>query len=214
MSEQLTGGEVHSMNGTRIARKRTPSIGLAKLWLTGFAPTLLLGIEGAFAICVCGDGLCNSPSPEGGTCIPPESPETCAADCPGLAEFTLRVTVVPFGDPGRFNLEIDGARVATNVGNGASIGPRTVVSGAHTVTETAGAGTDLADYRTTICGACAVGGTIQLPTGQTRSCSVTNLRPTAAGQISPARRLSIARYTRPGLPSASRLLKNWVISSV
>jgi hypothetical protein len=204
MSEQFTGCEVHSIKGTRIARPQPSSIRFAKLLLTGLAAMLLLGIESAFAICVCGDGLCNRPSPAGGTCIPPESPQTCPADCPSPAELTLRVTVVPFGDPGRFNLEIDRGRVATNVGNGATTGPLTVVSGAHTVTETAGTGTGLADYRTTICGACAVGGTIQLGAGQTRSCSFTNLRPTpplAPGQISPARRLSIARYTRPNLPS-------------
>jgi hypothetical protein len=82
--------------------------------------------------------------------------------------------VVPFGDPGRFNLHVDNTTIATNKSNGGQTGPHTLPGGAHTLSVTAGGATDLADYRTTICGACSAGGAIQ--PGVKQSCSVTNLR--------------------------------------
>ena len=146
---------------------------------TALTMTLLFGVKSALAICPCGDGICG-----GTTCIPPETPQTCAADCTAPppqppAELTVRVKVVPFGDPGRFNLHIDNTTFATNKGNGGETGPHILTAGGHTLSVTAGGGTDLADYRTTICGACSAAGAIQPSVRQ--SCSITNLRlPTPA----------------------------------
>jgi hypothetical protein len=68
-----------------------------------------------------------------------------------LAEGTLEVrkTIVPAEDPGRFDLQIDGTTVATNVGDGGSTGEQTVTSGPaaapvnHNVAEVPAAGSDL-----------------------------------------------------------------------
>jgi hypothetical protein len=146
--------------------------------------------------------------------------------------------VVPFGDPGRFNLIVDNTTLATNLRDGGSTGPHTLAPGAHTLSEAAGSGTNLADYRTTICGACSAGGAIQ--PGVRQSCSITNLRlPSPAPapgcateclselfqcgqageppefcndvfnrclnrcQIPSARRFTITRYARLGMPSAN-----------
>ena len=111
MSEQFTGGEVHSIKETRIARSRPSSIRFAKLLLSGLAAMLLLGIEAAFAICVCGEDSVTDPPPREALASPQKDLRPAPADCPSPAELTLRVTVVPFGDPGRFNLEINRGRV-------------------------------------------------------------------------------------------------------
>jgi hypothetical protein len=155
--------------------QRAGIFGFAKVGLTALTTTLLLGAGGALAICPCGDGVCGGPP----TCFPPETPQTCAADCAPPepqppAELTVRVKVIPFGDPGRVNIHIDNTTFATNKGEGQETGPHILTAGPHTLSVTAGGGTDLADYRTTICGACSAAGAIQ--PGVRQSCSITNLR--------------------------------------
>jgi hypothetical protein len=61
---------------------------------------------------------------------------------------TIKVTksLVPATDGGKFNLLIDGQAKATDVGDGGTTGVQTVLPGTHTVGESAGTGTDLADY--------------------------------------------------------------------
>jgi hypothetical protein len=240
MPEPLTGVVKGQPRDAIRARHQTLPGRFATRWLAGLATILLLGVEGARAICPCGDGICG-----GTTCFPPETAQTCPADCggppppppPPPTELTVsRVTVVPFGDPGRFNLHVDNTTLATNVGNGGRTGPHPFPPGVHTLSETAGAGTSLANYRSTICGTCALDGTMP-PVGR-HSCSLTHLRlpapPPAPGcntacvhqlfqcgaggepsdfcfdvfnrclnrcDIPSARRLTIARYASPGMPS-------------
>ena len=64
---------------------------------------------------------------------------------------TIKVTkeLVPATDSGKFNLLIDGQAKATNVGDGGTTGTQTVPPGTHTVGESAGTATDLADYDST-----------------------------------------------------------------
>jgi hypothetical protein len=234
---ETSASVIETADGKMHSQQQIPMIPFARLWLTGLATVLLLGIEGAFAICPCGDGICG-----GATCIPPETSSSCPADCgqtpPPPTELSVSVTVVPFGDPGLFNLHVDNTTIATDVPYASSIGPRALTPGAHTLSVTAGAGTNLANYSTTIGGSCSAGGNIQ--PGGTQNCSITNLRlptpPPAPGcatvcvteffqcgasgestefcrrtfdlcrnrcQIGPARRLSIARYRRPNMPSAN-----------
>jgi len=57
----------------------------------------------------------------------------------------VRKVTIPADDPGRFQLRINGAVVATG-GNGTTTGPLRTGIGEGTVTETAAAGTALADY--------------------------------------------------------------------
>src|SRR4029079_2788026 len=69
---------------------------------------------------------------------------------------TGKLTVVkdlsPAADPGLFNLQIDGSTPASgaNVGDGGTTGAQTVTPGVHTVGETAGTGTSLANYTSSI----------------------------------------------------------------
>lgn len=61
---------------------------------------------------------------------------------------TIKVTkkLLPAGDGGKFNLQVDGQTRAANVGDGGTTGTQTVNVGTHTVGETAGTGTSLANY--------------------------------------------------------------------
>lgn len=66
---------------------------------------------------------------------------------------TLEVKKVlsPATDPGKFNLQIDGATAGSgaNVGNGGTTGAQVVATGNHSVGETAGTATNLANYTST-----------------------------------------------------------------
>jgi len=53
-----------------------------------------------------------------------------------------------------------------------------VTVGSHTVGETAGTGTSLTDYVTTIGGDCAANGSITLAAGDNKTCTITNTRKT------------------------------------
>lgn len=55
----------------------------------------------------------------------------------------VRKNVVPVNAPGLFNLSVDGARVATNVGDGGTSGRLVLEPGTHVLSETAGTGGNL-----------------------------------------------------------------------
>ena len=77
MREQLTGVvEGQASEDDISSRQHTLTIRFAKLGLTALTAALLLGVGGAHAICPCGDGICG-----GATCLPPETAQTCPADC-------------------------------------------------------------------------------------------------------------------------------------
>ena len=65
------------------------------------------------------------------------------------AILQLRKVTAPAGDPGVFNLLLNGQVLASG-GNGTNAGPYTVGVGEGTVSETAGPGTNLADYESTV----------------------------------------------------------------
>jgi len=91
---------------------------------------------------------------------------------------TLRVVkkLVPPGDPGLFNLNIDAVARATNVGNGGTTGPRNVVPGNHTVSENAGLNTNPAKYSASFGGDCDANGHVVLALGGHKICLITNTR--------------------------------------
>src|SRR5256885_3143241 len=64
---------------------------------------------------------------------------------------TLTVVKVlsPAGDPGKFNLQIDGTTKAANVGDGGATGAVTGNTRSHSIGETSGTATNLADYAAT-----------------------------------------------------------------
>jgi hypothetical protein len=91
------------------------------------------------------------------------------------AELTVTKICVPADDGGRFNLTIDD-QTAQDVPCGGSFGPVPVPPGLSHVSESAGTGTSLSDYTSTIGGACAVDGTVTLAAGQLATCTITNAR--------------------------------------
>jgi hypothetical protein len=91
------------------------------------------------------------------------------------AELTVIKICVPADDGGRFNLTVDGQTEA-DVACGHSIGPVAVPPGQHHVSESAGTGTSLSDYTTTIGGHCAADGSVTLAAGQQATCTITNVR--------------------------------------
>ena len=75
------------------------------------------------------------------------------------ATLELRKVTVPANDPGFFNLQVDGQTWAVG-GNGTTTGPVTIGTGEGTVSETAGPGTDLANYDSTV--SCSRNGSVEV----------------------------------------------------
>ena len=82
---------------------------------------------------------------------------------------------MPANDPGTFGLQIDGQTKATG-GNGTTTGSVELSSGAHTVAEIAAGGTNLANYVSSIGGACQADGSVSLAAGENKTCTITNTR--------------------------------------
>jgi hypothetical protein len=82
----------------------------------------------------------------------------------------------PATDTGVFNLLIDNNPAFPNAPCGASTGPAVESVGPHTVSETAGTGTNLSDYASTTGGDCAANGSVTLAAGQSATCTITNVR--------------------------------------
>jgi len=101
-----------------------------------------------------------------------------------LPKLKVVKSLDPTTDTGLFNLQIDGATAggATNVGNGGTTGFQTVTIGTHTVGETAGTGTLLTNYVSSIsCDNGASGSGTSLSTGSLTygaavTCTITNHR--------------------------------------
>ena len=106
----------------------------------------------------------------------------------------IKKVVAPAGDTGRFNLLVDGAAKATNVGDGGTTGDVSVTTGSHTVGETAGTATSLSDYSaSTACvdtahpgGPADTDGTVSVAKGQHWVCTITNTRKTGTIKVTKA----------------------------
>lgn len=107
--------------------------------------------------------------------------KTCTIANLGPPRLTVNKVVQPSGDSGIFNLQIDGVTAAANIGTGGSTGPQLVSLGTHIVSETAGTGTNLANYVTSVdCGSGPVNSTsvsVSMVPGDNRTCTITNLGP-------------------------------------
>ena len=98
-----------------------------------------------------------------------------------IGTLTVNQVINPSDDPGRFDLEIDGAAAGTgaNVGNGGTTGPIVVDSGAHGVGNAALPGTDSGDYTSSV--SCVAGttpvaysnGQVTVADGQNVVCTIT-----------------------------------------
>lgn len=90
--------------------------------------------------------------------------------------LTVIKDLQPNDDDGLFNLQIDAVTQAADVGDNGTTGAVNVDAGAHTVGETAGTGTNLSDYVTSIGGDCAANGTVSLALAENKTCTITNVR--------------------------------------
>lgn len=90
-------------------------------------------------------------------------------------KITVIKKLVPATDSGRFDLKVDSTVVKAAAGDGGS-GSLLVNPGAHTVSETAAAGTDLADYKAEISCAGRTGGSVNVQSGDDITCTITNTR--------------------------------------
>ena len=92
--------------------------------------------------------------------------------------LTVTKLCAPVTDPGLFNLLLDGSPVpnGTDVPCGGSRGPFETAVGTHTVSESAGTGTSLSNYTSTIGGDCAADGSITLALDDSAICTITNVR--------------------------------------
>jgi hypothetical protein len=183
MSEQLTGVEGRKSEEA-ISQQQSRLLSLGKLVLASFGAMLLLGIEGVFAFCVCGDGLCNVPF-AADACVPAETSETCPEDCgaPPPREVTLTVWlfVLPEGrlvtglPEGLFNVHVGNQTLRTFLRHNQTTGPHNLrISPNDKMRQTAAGSTSLESYRTSFCGGCSNSGAIAQGTNQ--KCTITNLR--------------------------------------
>ena len=90
--------------------------------------------------------------------------------------LTIRKSIIPGNDSGRFNLLLDGVVRASSVGNNANSGGITTTVGTHVVSETASAPTSMANYTATFSGDCNSAGSVTLIAGDNKTCVITNQR--------------------------------------
>jgi hypothetical protein len=145
-------------------------------------------------VCKANDGAGStvaSGSGSGPLDVPVSSGDQIACTITNTRTGQLRVikSLSPASDPGKFNLQIDGATQAANVGDGGNTGLQALNPGAHTVGETAGAATSLADYTSSIdckggdgAGATVASGSgsgpldVPVGSGDQIACTITNVR--------------------------------------
>ena len=92
------------------------------------------------------------------------------------ARLTVNKVCAPTTDDGLFDLKIDTVVRADDAACGGTTGEVLINAGTHYVTEAAGTGTNLADYVTSIGGACTPAGAVTLGLGQSATCTITNTR--------------------------------------
>ncbi|MGB5658444.1 MAG: hypothetical protein WBO54_03100 [Thermoanaerobaculia bacterium] len=124
-----------------------------------------------------------------------------------LSAVTAVLRLFPAGDPGRFDIRVDGTTRASRVGNGGSTGRLVLAVGNHQVSLAPASGTDPASYRTTFSGACSGDGRIDLRLGDNATCTVTTRRRLAPGDVEEcvevcAESLELCKADPATLPSA------------
>ena len=101
----------------------------------------------------------------------------CFQVTPPPTRLAVTKLCVPPNGSGRFNLLIDGVVHLSDARCGEGTGPIDVAPGPHTVSESAGTGTDLANYERTFGGDCAADGSITVALGESATCTITNVVP-------------------------------------
>ena len=104
----------------------------------------------------------------------------------GRGTVEIKKDLIPAGDPGKFNLQLDGVTKAANVGDEGTTGVVPVAAGTYSVAELAGTGTSLSDYTSSwVCaaerrgaGGEGVSTSVTVAPGENWVCTVTNSRNT------------------------------------
>ena len=117
------------------------------------------------------DGACAS---NGSVTLTAGQNLTCTITNTRNSTLTVNKACNPAGDTGKFNLQIDGVTKAADALCGGTTGAVVVSIGTHTVAETAGTGTNLANYTSVTDGACAANGSVTIAAGQNLTCTITN----------------------------------------
>jgi hypothetical protein len=111
---------------------------------------------------------------------------------PDTGTITVIKKLAPSTDPGKFNLQVDGQTKAIDVGDGGTTGAQTVTTGTHTVGESAGTGTNLADYDAALscvdkahAGSTDNDGTLTVGKGDAWECTFTNTRKPLPPPVAP-----------------------------
>ncbi len=91
------------------------------------------------------------------------------------ATITVNKVCMPGNDPGKFNLQIDGTIIATDVPCGGSSGSIAVSTGHHVISEVAGTGTNLSNYTQGFSGDCASNPNVISTPGSNKVCTITNV---------------------------------------
>ncbi len=87
---------------------------------------------------------------------PSQQPNSDPSDCVytptanKIGKLEVKKVLIPNNDSGLFNLQIDGVTYAANIGDSETTGEKELVEGTHTVGETEGLNTNLADYTSNI----------------------------------------------------------------
>ncbi len=89
--------------------------------------------------------VCSYPSNQ-----PNSDPSDCIKYAPRMGKLEIVKEIVPTTDTGLFNLLIEGEVSVENVGNGGTTGERSLRIGTYIVSETAGTGTSLSNYNSSI----------------------------------------------------------------
>jgi Divergent InlB B-repeat domain len=118
----------------------------------------------------------------------------------GCGYLTIYMQTVPPNDPGRFNITIDGAVRASDQGNGGVLSQVKLSTGNHTIGQTAGTNTKLADYKTVISGDCDANGKTTISYADDKSCTITNTNARFLPSVGP-QRTAIILVSAPDAPA-------------
>ena len=182
--DQVTNGPV--LGNSTAPSTTTNAVATASVGSTvNLAEILGLGNFGSYTASLACTANGSPLTVTGNTITMPNAAVTCTFTNTGVTNaVTVVKELVGFEDPGLFNLLVNGIVVALNVGDGGQGTSGTIIAGTTvTVTETAGTGTSLGNYTSSL--ACESGGqTITVTNGQFMmpaaavTCTFTNTRAT------------------------------------
>ncbi len=160
--------------GSKTVPTGSHKVGEAGAYLSNYTSSTACKNASGYTVAVSADGAVNVGSGDTITCTITNTRKT------GI--IIVKKALIPATDAGKFDLQVDGDDVATQVGDG-GYGSKTVPTGSHTVGE---AGANLADYASsTSCKNASgysvdvsAGGAVNVGSGDTITCTITNTRKT------------------------------------